>query len=103
MNTTLEPFLSLAEAMIKQVKNDLISQDEYLVLRAAKYFFLKPTQGDYDDLMRFAGLCAATEIDSDAAAKAIFDELAPHQQECIRSLLQNAGYHVGPKKSLPVG
>ena len=88
MNTILEPFLSLAESMIKQAKNDLISQDERLVLRAAKYFFLEPTQGDYDDLMRFAGLCVATGINSDAAAKAIFDELLSHQQERIRSLLQ---------------
>ncbi len=102
MNTTLESFLSLAEAMIKQAKNDLISEDERLVLRAAKYFFLKPTQDDYDDLMKFAGLCAATEINSDVAVKAIFDELLPHQQEHIRSLLQHEGYHVGPKKSLPV-
>ena len=102
MNTTLESFLSLAEAMIKQAKNDLISEDEHLVLRAAKYFFLKPTQRDYDDLMRFAGLCVATGINSDAAAKAIFDQLPSHQQECIRKLLRHGGYCTQPKKSIPV-
>ena len=102
MNTELDQFLSLTGAMIKQAKNDLISEDKRLVLRAAKYFFLKPTQGDYDDLMRFAGLCAATRINSDAAAKTIFDELLPHQQECIRSLLRHRGYYTQPKKSIPV-
>mgnify|MGYP001563236985 CR=1 FL=1 len=102
MNTTLESFLSLAESMIKQAKNDLISQDNYLVLRAAMYFFLKPAQSDNDNLRTFAGLCAATGINSDAAAKAIFDELLSHQQERIRSLLQDEGYCTQPKKSIPV-
>lgn len=100
MSIPADSFLSLAEAMIKQAKNDLISEDERLAIQAAKYFFLEPTQGDEDDLKRFAGLCTATGINANAAAKTIFSELLPHQQEQICDLLQNAGYHIKLKKSL---
>ena len=103
MNTTLESFLSLAEAMIKQAKNDLISEDDYLALRAAIYFFLKPVQSDNDNLRTFAGLCTATQINPDAAATAIFNNLKSHQKKRMRSILQNAGYNVQSKKQLPVG
>lgn len=98
-----EEFLSLAEAIITRAKKDLISKDDYLAIQAAKYFFLEPTQNDESDLMRFAGFCNATGINADAAAQAIFNELLPHQQKRIRSLLRNAEYHTQPKISIPVG
>ena len=91
--------LTLAAALIQQAKKDLKSEDSYDALRAAKYFFLKPTEEDSGDLKTFAGLCLATNIDADAGAKAIFDELSPCQQTRIRLLLQDAGYKTVPEKS----
>lgn len=92
MSHTLDQFLLLAASLIEQGKKDLVSEDDYIVLKSAKYFFLKPAQGDDGDLKKFAGLCMATGIDADAAAKAIFDELLPYQQKSIRSLLRSTGY-----------
>lgn len=102
MNIKTDPFLSLAKAMIKQAKNDLKSKDERLALHAAKYFFLKPARGDNDDLMTFEGLCSAIDIHAETATKAIFNELLPHQQKRIRTLLQDAGYYVRSMKPSPV-
>ena len=85
-------FLTLAAALIEQAKKDLKSKDSYSALRAAKYFFLEPTERDSDDLETFAGLCAAVQINNQAAAKAIFSELPPHQRRHIYRLLQDAGY-----------
>ncbi len=91
----------LATAMIEQAKKDLASQDDYLALRTAKYFFLEPAKGDHDDLTRFAGLCAATGVDTGAAVRAIFNELLPDKKKHIYSLLRSAGYNIRAGKLLP--
>lgn len=103
MDIIIDQLLSLATAMIEQAKKELTSGDDYLAMRAAMYFFLEPVQSDNDNLRTFAGLCTATQINADAAAIAIFDNLKSHQKRRIRSLLQNAGYNVRSKKPLPVG
>jgi len=94
MDIIVDQLLSLATAMIEQAKNDLVSEDDYLAMRAAIYFFLEPVQSDNDNLRTFAGLCGATQINANAAAVAIFNNLKSHQKKRVRSLLQNAGYNV---------
>ncbi|MDP3778480.1 MAG: hypothetical protein Q8R30_00330 [bacterium] len=94
MSRVADQFSCLAASLIKQAKQDLTSEDDYLAVRAALYFFLDPAPCDNDDLKRFAGLCAATKINAEAAAKSIFNELSACQQNRIRSLLRNAGYSV---------
>lgn len=94
MDTIIDRFLLLTEALIKHAKKDLMSQDDHVVLQSAKYFFLRPAKGDDGDLKKFAGLCLATGIDDTAAAEAIFKELPSSRQKRIRKLLHNAVYHV---------
>lgn len=79
-------------AVIKQAKKDLVLGNTRNALIAARYFFLEPVDSDFRDIKTFAGLCAATRINVDAAAKAIFTELKPNQQERILNLLKNDGY-----------
>ncbi len=84
----------LLERVVRQARQDLVSWDSRLVLPAAEYFFLEPADGDARDVRTFAGLCAATTINADAAAKAIFAGLKPRQKKRIHGLLRRAGYNV---------
>ncbi len=83
---------NLWASVVKHAKQDLVLPDLRNALSAARYFFLDPTTGDDSDIRTFAGLCDATRINADAAARAIFNELEPHQQKRILHLLQEVGY-----------
>ena len=84
-------------AVIKQAKQELVSSDDRRACLAAEYFFLAPGKGVDRDMRKFAGLCAATKINADAAAKAIFDELKPKQKERVLILMRNDGNDVRPE------
>lgn len=81
-------------AVVKQAKLDLVSPDDRLALLAARYFFFEPRKGDDRDIRTFAGLCAVTSINAEAAAEAIFRKLSPDQKRRICILLKHAGYNV---------
>lgn len=83
---------SLWVGVVKQAKRDLVLNDTRNASLAAKYFFLEPADGDDGDIKTFAGLCAATRINANSAAKAIFSELNPDQQERVRNLLRDVGF-----------
>ena len=83
---------NLWSEVIKQVKQDLVSPDTRNALLAAKYFFFEPVAGDERDIRTFAGLCAATTINADVAARAVFGALEPRQQERILRLLKDTGF-----------
>lgn len=102
MDIMADQFPSLATALVEQAKKDLISEDDHFAMRAAMYFFLCPVSGDEGDLKTFTGLCRARNINADAAAKAIFNQLLPHEQKRVRSLLQASGYHVQSEASLSI-
>ncbi len=80
--------------VVEQAMKDLVSWNTHLALMAARYFFLEPVESDRKDIKTFAGLCAATGINADAAAKTVFAGLKPLQQERIYNLLKGAGYNV---------
>ena len=63
--------------VIKRAKQDLVSQSNRNAFLAAEYFFFEPVNGDDRNIRTFAGLCAATNINADAAARAIFGALKP--------------------------
>ena len=81
-------------AVIKLAKKDLVSSDDRLACLAAEYFFLEPSKGDDGDMRKFVGLCAETNINANAAAKAIFDELNPEQKKRVLILMRDAGNDV---------
>lgn len=78
--------------VIEQTRRDLTSSDSYLVLAAARYFFIEPVSGDDRDIQTFAGLCTVTNINADAAAKAIFEKLCLCQQKKILYLLREVDF-----------
>lgn len=94
MDHSVSQFPVFAAAMIEQAKKDLISDEDRLALRAALYLFVLPEKSDDADLTTFTGLCNALDIDPDNAAKKIFNDMQPFQQERIRCLLKNTNYCV---------
>ena len=80
--------------VVEQAMKDLVSYNTNLAVRAARYFFREPVESDRHNIKTFAGLCAATGINADAAAKAVFTGLKSWQQERIYGLLKRAGYNV---------
>src|SRR3989344_7665229 len=74
-----DPFSAAEVALwvrvVEQAKKDLVSWNTNLALKAARYFFLEPVESDRHNIRTFAGLCAATGINADAAAKMVFTGL----------------------------
>lgn len=93
-----DPFLEAEAALwvgvVKQAKKDLVLQNNRFALMAARYFFLEPVESDRHNIKTFAGLCAATDVNADTAAKAVFEGLKPWQRERIYGLLKRDGYTV---------
>lgn len=75
---------------------DLRAKDWKLTLRASKYFFTRPVDGDEHNIRTFTGLMVSSGINPDTAAKKIFDDLSQVNQRHVCLLLRNAGYKVHP-------
>ena len=69
----------------------LKSSEDREVLRAAKYFF---TEGNGEGLRTFNGVCRVYGLDPQRAAKKIWEDLKPSQQDWIKKLLRRRGYKV---------
>ena len=84
-------------AVITRAKQDLISPDNRLALKAAFYFFTENDSDNNDDDLRtktFNNVCKAHNLDPEKAAKKIWSGLSLEQRDRIKYLLQKSGFEV---------
>ena len=89
---TLNVFARLDVEIVNQAVSDLTRVDVRNCTQAAMYFFLDGAGIDEKYPKTFTHLCARNGVDSDRAAKAIWDQLTECQQERVLCLLKEAGF-----------
>ena len=85
-------FAKLDGAIVGKAISDLMSVDERICFPSARYFFLDGKGVDDGDHGTFTALCERNGLGPDRAAKAVWKQLTPVQQEHVLGLLKKAGY-----------